>query len=99
MTRFLDKSFSVHAGTGQEYRDRWDRIFKKEEPAPCARADRDHPEDDYADESDRMQEADARASDKASVSNESKRPEPEPEPYLMPCGCRWDQGCICYSRR
>lgn len=29
MTRFLDKSFSVHAGTGDEYRDRWEQTFGK----------------------------------------------------------------------
>ena len=31
MTRFLDKSFSVYSGSGQEYRDNWDAIFKKKE--------------------------------------------------------------------
>lgn len=30
MTRFLDKTFSVHAGTGKTYRDNWDRIFSKD---------------------------------------------------------------------
>lgn len=36
MTRFLDKSFSVYSGSGEAYRDNWDRIFKKteEEPIP-----------------------------------------------------------------
>lgn len=32
MTRFQDKSFSVHAGTGQEYRDNHDRIFGQRTP-------------------------------------------------------------------
>lgn len=43
MTRFLDKSFSVYSGSGERYRDNWDRIFKKDpepkEETPDAMAD------------------------------------------------------------
>lgn len=35
MTQFLNKTFSVHVGGDQEYRDNWDRIFgKKRAPEP-----------------------------------------------------------------
>ncbi len=40
MTQFQNKTFSVHVGGDQEYRDNWDRIFKKkphdpEQEEPC----------------------------------------------------------------
>jgi hypothetical protein len=36
VTEYLNKSFSVYSGTGETYRDNWDRIFgkKKERPEP-----------------------------------------------------------------
>ena len=29
MTQFMNKSFSVHMASDQNYRDNWDRIFQK----------------------------------------------------------------------
>ncbi len=54
MTKYLDKSFSVHMASGQSYRDNWDAIFgrkdtvgidrdfdnlMKDTPSPAAVAD------------------------------------------------------------
>jgi hypothetical protein len=41
MTKFADKSFSVHAGVGQQYRDNHDAIFGKKKSVP------DDPETTY----------------------------------------------------
>ncbi len=56
MTKFLDKSFSVHMGTDQEYRDNWDACFSKDKPVEatpnagvaCAFCERFFPADKLA---------------------------------------------------
>lgn len=45
MTQYLQKTFKVHSGIGQDYRDRWDAIFAKKEEEP-AQVDTPDPLDD-----------------------------------------------------
>ena len=44
MTQFKNKSFTVHMGANDAYRDNWERTFKKETPAVpvCATCEDTH---------------------------------------------------------